>query len=267
MNSQRYIKSDDFLDASSPDMWADHGFLVRSDLLSAHVTKNLSDWIDEISAMQEQTGGLEHHWEQTDNGPKLCRSEHVLERHDELRKLLTTGPVQEAASKLLGEQAILYKEKINYKQPGGAGFAAHQDAPAFPFIGKNLTCLIAVDDMTHENGCLEFALGNPDGLLSQNDKGCVADDVVNRMTWQSYEVPRNSCLFFSSFAPHRSSPNISTGARRGIYLTYNGVSDGDRREEYYAQRQLTLARNKLNNNAKISLISDFQGKLIPSPQK
>lgn len=239
--------------------------MIRNDLLSPHIVENLSGWVDEIAAMQEQVGSLEHHWEQTDNGPKLCRTEHFLEHHDELNKLLTEGPIQQAASELLGEQAILYKEKINFKLPGGAGFSAHQDAPAFPMITKHLTCMIAVDDMTLENGCLEIALDHPDGLLPQNDKGCIPEDVVNEMTWQAYEIPRHACLFFSAHTPHRSSPNRSTGSRRGIYLTYNGVSEGDRRAEYYAQRQVILAQKKQNNDTRLSLISDFEGKLISSP--
>ena len=33
-------------------------------------------------------------------------------------------------SDLFAEQAIIYKEKVNYKLPGGAGFAPHQDVAA-----------------------------------------------------------------------------------------------------------------------------------------
>lgn len=40
----------------------------------------------------------------------------------------------DAASAALGEQAVLFKEKINYKQPGGAGYAAHQ--------GSHPVCLV-----------------------------------------------------------------------------------------------------------------------------
>ncbi len=68
----------------------------------------------------------------TDDGPKLCRSENLIPFHDGLRAFLTAGPMLETATALLGEPAVLYKEKINYKLPGGAGYAPHQDAPAYP---------------------------------------------------------------------------------------------------------------------------------------
>ena len=41
-----------------------------------------------------------------------------------------SGPAMlDRVSQLMGEPAILFKEKINFKLSGGSGFAAHQDAP------------------------------------------------------------------------------------------------------------------------------------------
>ena len=36
--------------------------------------------------------------------------------------------IVEATSQLFGEPAVLWKEKMNFKKPGSAGFAPHQDA-------------------------------------------------------------------------------------------------------------------------------------------
>jgi len=55
------------------------------------------------------------------------------------------------AGALLGEPAVLYKEKINYKLAGGAGYAPHQDAPAYPFIDVHVSCMVAVDDSTERH--------------------------------------------------------------------------------------------------------------------
>lgn len=65
----------------------------------------------------------------------------------------------------MGEPACLYKEKINYKLVGGAGFLPHQDAPAYPFIKTSISCLIAVDASTIANGCLEVVDGFHQELL------------------------------------------------------------------------------------------------------
>mmetsp|Transcript_21388 Transcript_21388/g.63932 ORF Transcript_21388/g.63932 Transcript_21388/m.63932 type:complete len:240 (-) Transcript_21388:689-1408(-) len=39
--------------------------------------------------------------------------------------------VKDLASQAFGEPAVLFKDKINFKGPGGAGFLAHQDATAY----------------------------------------------------------------------------------------------------------------------------------------
>ena len=91
--------------------------------------------------------------------------------HEGLRALLTTGPMLDAASALLGEPAVLYKEKINYKLPGGAGYAPHQDAPAYRFVERHVSCMVAVDDALIDNGCLEVVSGMHHEVLPTDDDG------------------------------------------------------------------------------------------------
>jgi hypothetical protein len=44
-------------------------------------------------------------------------------------------------------------------------------------------------------------------------------------------------LFFDSYAPHASKPNLTGKARRILYLTYNRLADGDHRERYFAEKR------------------------------
>ena len=46
--------------------------------------------------------------------------------------------------------------------------------------------------------------------------------------------------FFDSFAPHRSAPNQTDKPRRALYLTYNALSAGDRRERYYRDKHASF---------------------------
>jgi ectoine hydroxylase-related dioxygenase (phytanoyl-CoA dioxygenase family) len=73
--------------------------------------------------------------------------------------LAAKGDMLSHASDLLEEQAVLYKEKVNFKLAGGAGWSPHQDAPAYPFITSHVSCMVAVDNATMENGCLEVVSG------------------------------------------------------------------------------------------------------------
>jgi len=80
----------------------------------------------------------------------------------------------------MAEPAVLFKEKINYKQPGGAGYAAHQDAPAYLDSRQRVTCLLAIDAAPDTNsGCLEFASGrHSEGLIGLTEDGIVDPEVA-----------------------------------------------------------------------------------------
>src|SRR4051794_41646692 len=109
----------------------------------------------------------------TDEGPRLCRSENFVPFHPQLRELLTAGAMPAVASALLGEPAVLYKEKINHKLPGGAGYSAHQDAPAYPLISRHVSAMVAIDDAGPDNGGLEVVSGCFAELLAMDARGCV----------------------------------------------------------------------------------------------
>jgi ectoine hydroxylase-related dioxygenase (phytanoyl-CoA dioxygenase family) len=146
-------------------------------------------------------------------------------------------------AELMGQQACLFKEKINYKLPGGAGFTAHQDAPAFDTFGHryHVTVLVAVDAQTEENGCLAFAEPVPEGtLLAQRPGGAIDAEVEAGLTWRSLPLPAGSVVFFDSYIPHRSDTNRTDTPRRGLYVTYNRAADGDRRADYFAAKRVAF---------------------------
>ena len=167
----------------------------------------------------------------------------------------------DTASALLGEPAVLYKEKINYKLPGGAGYAAHQDAPAYRFVGTHVSCMVAIDDATVDNGCLEVASGQHAELLPTDDDGCVRHEVAAALPWRSVELGAGQTLWFHSRTPHRSGPNTSGAPRRALYPTYNAAAEGDLRDDYYRQKRQEFAEHEASRDrVQVSLIGDFQGR-------
>ena len=164
-----------------------------------------------------------HRYETVDQRATLCRTEDFRDDHKALKALMTGPALTEIAAALLGDDAVLFKELINYKQPGGAGFAAHQDA-ADPIAARRVVCLVAVDPMTPKNGCLEFASGRHDRLLETDDTGCILPNVAKSLDWEAVPLPVGGVVFFSTMTPHRSAPNSSTWPRRALYLTYGARS-------------------------------------------
>ena len=231
--------------------------------LEADGVADLRRWVDEVSAWRDDGGDWLHYREMTDDGPKLCRTENFVPFHQGLRSFLTTGHMVSVASSLIGEPALLYKEKINYKLAGGAGYSPHQDAPAYRFVDVHVSCMVAVDDATIENGCLEVVSGAHAEVLPMNERGCIRHDVVAAMSWTPVEVRSGETLWFHSRTPHRSGPNRSSLPRRALYPTYNGGSEGDLRSAYYQQKRAELAAAGSDpDRVPVSLIGDFEGRAV-----
>lgn len=170
----------------------------------------------------------------------LSRVEEFIPYHPALASKLLGAEIQGLMSELMGESAILFKEKINFKLPGGKGFPPHQDAPAFTPFGQNyhITGMISVDATTPENGCLELVRGrHREGMLSCEDDGSLTKSVVDALFWETVTTQPGDLLLFDSYVPHRSGPNLTQGPRRAYYITFNRLSEGDRRAKYYQDKR------------------------------
>lgn len=200
----------------------------------------LQGWVQEIAHWPELPGKWMMYFEKSlkDGSRLLNRVENFLPFHEALDHL-AQGPLQEAVGQLFGEPAVLFKDKINCKLPGGDGFKAHQDVQANwdRWGSLHMTALVAVDESTAENGPLEFVAGkHRQGLLGKMDEP-LADDLFPPGSYQPLMCRPGDVVLFDSFAPHRSGPNLSSQPRRLLYITYNKASEGDHRARYYEEKR------------------------------
>ena len=248
--------------------WKEHGWVLLRGALTEEAVAQARAWIDEVEQWASDDGPGLHHWEQTDTGPALARSEDLIPNHDGLRELICTGLLPDLASTLLGEPALLFKEKVNYKQPGGAGFAPHQDAAAYRFADHHVSCMLPLDPATAASGCLEVAHGHLDGLMPTTPGGRIADDIAATLDWQAVEVEPGDLLWFDSYAPHRSHTNTTDRPRRALYLTYNAASDGDLRDRYYDDKKAEFDSSDGTfggDKVRVSITDDFLGRPAERP--
>jgi hypothetical protein len=249
------------------EQFSDEGFLVCPEFLEPAQVDELRGWVEEIALWPTTLDRWEHRLERTAGGPVLARTENFLPYHAAIAAFLGEGRISAALSQLFGEPAVVFKEKINYKHPGGGGFAPHQDAAAYKFGAAHLTTLVAVDENSEENGCLWFAPGqHRRGLLAVDDKGCLPQTVADALDWTAAPVPPGGVVFFSSYAPHKSGPNASARSRRGLYVTYNRAAEGDLRSVYYEDRRRAIDEFSRSHDAggppRISTIGHFQGRSV-----
>ena len=217
--------------------WRRDHHLVVPGALAGTALDDRRRWTDEVAAWPETPGKWMKYYESGDLGDRqLCRVEDFIPYHEGFEALLCGPETLAALSALMDEEAVIFKEKINLKLPGGAGFAAHQDAPAFETFGHryHITMMLAVDDSTVANGCLEMS--DPVdiyALLDQERDKTIAKDLEDMLPWRPLEVRAGDIVFFDSYIPHRSSPNGSDASRRALYVTYNRLSEGSVRDAYF----------------------------------
>jgi len=248
-------------DPAAKEVFDKCGWVLVDTLDDARVG-TLRDWVDDVARWPDTDDRWLHYREMTDDGPKLCRTENFTPFHPGLRALLTEGSIVATAMLLLDEEVRLYKEKINYKLAGGAGYSPHQDAPAYPFIDAHLSCMIAIDDADEENGCLEVVSGCFEHVLPMNEVGCIDDSVAAGLDWTPAPLRSGQTLWFHSRTPHRSGPNRTSRDRRALYPTFNALSEGDLRDEYYRTKLALMAERSVGSNVQVSLIGDFQGRPV-----
>ena len=220
--------------------FATRGYVLLAGDASPARSSNLGAWVDELASWEEAPGKWMKWYEGSGTTRKLCRVEDFIPYHDGLRGFLEGPALGSVLESLLGEPAALFKEKINYKLPGGAGFAPHQDAPAFTAFGQqyHVTVMVAVDAATMQNGCLELVDGfHGSGLLPQASDGTLDPGWTALQRWRPIEMAAGDVLIFDSFVPHRSGPNHSDRPRRALYVTYNRACEGSLRRAYFERKR------------------------------
>lgn len=228
--------------------YKEDGYILLKDLLSEDLKKDVVSWVDDIQSWPEEAGKHMCYYEDqvSASGEKtrmLCRTENFIPYHEQMRKLLVEeGPITDVLEQLMNEKSVLFKEKVNYKLAGGGGFPAHQDAPAFTSFGQrnHLTVNVAIDEATPENGCLQVAAGHhKKGLFPQDPvhHGLSKESEESLGNWADVPLSPGDVLIFSSWLPHRSGGNTSDKSRRALYVTVNGETDGDFREDYYVTKR------------------------------
>ncbi len=208
-------------------------------LYDAAEMRDITTWTDTITAWPETPGKWMKYFEESrlESGARiLSRMEDFEPYHPGFSQLFMAGKMYQAVSDLLHEPAALFKDKINFKLPGADGFKAHQDVQAGwdTYAQEHITALVTIDPCTLENGCLEMAAYEHKKLLIGEKWKPLEEDAL---PYQTLPTQPGDIVFFDSFIPHRSGPNLTSDPHRVLYVTYNRRSEGDHRRAYYNDKR------------------------------
>ena len=218
------------------------GFLVVPGLFDADEVAALRAWTDEVQAWPEVPGRWMVYGEPslTEPGRRLInRIENFYPYHAGFKGLFDGEKLAGWVGELFGEPAVLFKDKINFKLPGGDGFKPHQDQQAgwSAYARLFVTALVAIDEATAENGCLELAAGHHTRGLIGREWAPLTEEEMRGMAFVPHPARPGDVAFFDSYVPHRSGPNLTAEPRRVLYVTYNRAAEGDHRLRYYADKR------------------------------
>jgi 2-aminoethylphosphonate dioxygenase len=218
------------------------GWLLARGFVAPAEVDALARWTEELAARPEERGKHMVYRE-----PSLIDAERrVIQRiedfcphHARFDAFVRNGRLREAVDRLLGAPACLFKEKINFKMPGGAGFEPHQDQQAgwSRYARMFVTALVTIDRATIENGCLEMGDGARLTSLVGEEWRPLTPAEMKGFNLVPVPTEPGDVLFFDSYAAHASKPNMTDHPRRILYLTYNAASDGDHRARYFAEKR------------------------------
>lgn len=146
--------------------------------------------------------------------------------------------VVDSARALLREDVYHWHSKVMLKEPKvGGAWEWHQDYGYWYHDGclysRMVSCLIALDGATRENGCLKVLTGSHHiGRLDHGQQGnqVGADParlraVEELLPVRYVEAPAGSALFFHCNLLHASEPNTSDRPRTSYICCYNAMSN------------------------------------------
>lgn len=189
-----------------------------------------------------------------ENRLSVCRYEYILGVSEAMNAIVNEY-LSPLIRSLMEEDVVVFKDKMNAKNPGGGAFAPHQDFAAYRHFGPrfNVTAMVAIDRMTRENGYVQFCSNwrgvskmlseyvqesvNGRPLLSHytggTRNGDLVDEIQGSLSWSPVEAQPGDVVIFDSFVPHYSDVNNTKWPRRALFFTFNKAKEGIWCEHYY----------------------------------
>ena len=240
------------LDAAQIAQYESDGFIDVPDLFTAADTSELRDRTRDIAEGRVVTFPTENiEFEPGQEGVRqlaaVRKLNHCATSDEVFARHARHAPVLDIVESLLGPDIKLYGSQAFMKPPGGIEKTYHQDSPYFSIEPMALvTCWIALDDTTIENGCLWVIPGSHQaGALPHSERWLVGgredmripDSMIDRAREVPITMSASSCSFHHSLLLHSSRPNTTSHSRRGLayhYMTAESRwTDPDREQPEY----------------------------------
>lgn len=203
--------------------YAEKGYIILEDLFTAEEMDRITGIIDVFDREGEEALNVgEKGFNNVPNQINFtCNLTH---NSPELERFIGDQRFVDLTTTILGPDIRLYWDQSVYKRPEAKrDFPWHQDNGYVPTEPVHyLTCWLALNDATIENGCVWIKPETHLGGFVKHEKTDIG--------WQCYfgddpgqPVPlrKGSLVAFHSLLFHRSTPNQSDGTRKAYVIQYS----------------------------------------------
>ena len=212
-----------------------NGFVVMEDMLSREQLEALRERITAVAegrvpGFPEKDIEFEPSTDGSSRSSAIRKINRCAENDSVFLEHASNPRILGVVDTLIGSDIKLFASQCFMKPPGGVEKPYHQDSAYFTIEPLSLvTCWIALDDVTIENGCMWVIPGSHHGEVYDHsqewDVGGRKDmQVPDQFLDLSREIPitirAGSCSFHHSVLLHRSGRNQTNTSRRGLAVHY-----------------------------------------------
>jgi phytanoyl-CoA hydroxylase len=227
------------------DFYEKNGYLVVENLVSKENMKRLRNDIDDIqqTILNAQTAAKagkkvvgDYIVEKGEGGtatatkPSLRKLAELAPNDEFFRSIASSPDILDIVSELTGggQSIMLYSDQVFLKPAFcGSEKPLHQDNSYFKVTPNStgVTCWMAIDDATLENGCMHYMPGTHKlGLVNHKaikDTPHLVPDVDFKLPDEvAVPIPAGACIFHHLLCMHSSKANKSPNPRRAWALHY-----------------------------------------------
>lgn len=152
---------------------------------------------------------------------------HAVTRSAFAREITAHETLAGLALDLVGPDVRLYWDQSVYKQPNGAEPVLWHQDNGYTYVEPQayLTCWIAINDATPENGCVTVVPRvHRDGTLAHRSTPIGEECWGDWAIVQEVPVRAGSVVVFSSLTPHATKRNTTDAVRKAYIVQY--IPDG-----------------------------------------
>jgi hypothetical protein len=229
------------MDANELRQFEENGYMLVPDLLSPQETDLL------LGTARDDHEMLSHAFDVNDTSGRKTRLSLWNDPGDDIYGMLSRSRrIVDRMEQFLGGEVYHYHSKLMLKEPRvGGAWEWHQDygywyqnGCLYPYMAS---CLIALDQATKENGCLQVLKGSHHmGRIEHGRFGgqTGADPervqaAIERLELVYCEMEPGAGLFFHSNLLHASAANLSDKPRWSIICCYNAARNDPYKESHH----------------------------------